>query len=150
MSSASSSDPGDRGDGGDLRSPLLPPPSSSNKPETQPKSELDKLCIDAMLQRYCGEFGSWQLRHFVLTCLAWALEAFHTMVMIFADSEPAWRCVGSGCDPGARTVCGFEPGSWEWAGGPGSSTVAEWGLVCGQKYKVGLVQSLFFGGCMIG
>ncbi|KAK9265978.1 hypothetical protein L1049_012551 [Liquidambar formosana] len=147
--SSSSSDP-DGGNGHDLRSPLLSPAK-----KTAGESEPEKLCIDDMLQRYCGEFGPWQLRHFVLTNLAWALEAFHTMVMIFADREPGWRCLegggpGSGCDPGARTVCGFDPGSWEWTGGSGSSTVAEWGLVCGEKYKVGLVQALFFGGCMVG
>uniref|UniRef100_A0A453D2X8 Uncharacterized protein n=1 Tax=Aegilops tauschii subsp. strangulata TaxID=200361 RepID=A0A453D2X8_AEGTS len=38
----------------------------------------------------------------------------------------------------------------EWEQGSGSSTVAEWGLVCGERYKVGLVQALFFAGCMIG
>ena len=133
---------------GDLRSPLIPPVEKSAG-----ESEPQKICIDGMLQKYCGEFGPWQLRHFVLTSLAWALEAFHTMVMIFADREPDWRCVvgRAGCDAvAAKTVCGLEPGSWEWTGGPGSSTVAQWGLVCGEKYKVGLVQALFFGGCMIG
>jgi OCT family organic cation transporter-like MFS transporter 4/5 len=140
------SDHGDRSS--DLRSPLIEPGK-----EPQPKSESEKICIDDMLQRHCGEFGPWQLKHFVLTSLAWALEAFHTMVMIFADREPAWRCTAvSGCDASASSVCGLDPGSWEWewAGGSGSSTVAEWGLVCGDKYKVGLVQALFFGGCMIG
>uniref|UniRef100_A0A5B6YRA3 Organic cation/carnitine transporter 4-like n=1 Tax=Davidia involucrata TaxID=16924 RepID=A0A5B6YRA3_DAVIN len=140
MPTTTSSDSGDR----DLRSPLIPPAK---------KSEPEKLCIDAMLQKYCGEFGFWQLKHFVLTSLAWALEAFHTMVMIFADREPGWRCVdggpGSGCTSSSLSVCGLEPGSWEWIGGPTSSTVAEWGLICGDKYKVGLVQALFFGGCMI-
>ena len=94
------------------------------------------------------------MKHFVLTSLAWALEAFHTMVMIFADREPAWRCLeegepGSGCFAEAN-VCKLQPGSWEWVGGAGSSTVSEFGLVCGEKYKIGLVQALFFGGCMIG
>ena len=75
------------------------------------------------------------------------------MVMIFADQEPVWWCIkgsGSRCDEKESSVCGLEPGSWEWKGGSGSSTVAQWGLVCGEKYKVGLVQALFFGGCMIG
>ncbi|XP_021836364.2 organic cation/carnitine transporter 4 isoform X1 [Spinacia oleracea] len=109
----------------------------------------EKLTIDEMLQKYCGEFGRWQLRHFVLTSLAWALEAFHTMVMIFADREPRWWCTGPGCQAQTQ-VCGLPPGSWDWVDGFGSSTVAEWGLVCGDKYKVGLVQSIFFFGCMIG
>ncbi|KAF8409461.1 hypothetical protein HHK36_005537 [Tetracentron sinense] len=140
---AASSDSGN----GDLTSPLVCPAKG-------PVGDGEKMGIDEMLQRYCGEFGLWQLRHFVLTSLAWSLEAFHTMVMIFADREPDWRCTAaqgdSGCSSVARTVCGLVPGSWEWIGGSGSSTVAEWGLVCGEKYKVGLAQSLFFGGCMIG
>ncbi|KAE8693427.1 Organic cation/carnitine transporter 4 [Hibiscus syriacus] len=133
-----------------LESPLIQP---NKVPEWEPGSEPEKLCVDDMLDVYCGEFGPWQLRHFVLTSLAWALEAFHTMVMIFADQEPAWRCVkgsGSLCDKKVASVCGLEPGSWEWQGGSESSTVAQWGLVCGEKYKVGLVQALFFAGCMIG
>ncbi|GMY31556.1 organic cation/carnitine transporter 4 [Fagus crenata] len=146
MSATSASDPSDDRDS-DLRSPLLEP---GKKPEPE-SSEPEKLCIDEMLRKYCGEFGRWQLRHFVLTSLAWALEAFHTMVMIFADKEPGWSCVsGSGCDATAGSVCGLEPGSWEWAGNPSSSTVSEWGLICGYKYRVGLAQALFFGGCMIG
>ncbi|KAL6975330.1 Organic cation/carnitine transporter 4 [Sarracenia purpurea var. burkii] len=146
MSPSSSTDLENR----DLRSPLIPPAKKSEPDEKQ------MLCIDDALQRYCGEFGSWQLKHFVLTSLAWALEAFHTMVMIFADRQPEWRCINDRClaataaASGGRSVCWLEPGSWEWIGGNGSSTVAEWGLVCDQKYKVGLVQSLFFGGCMIG
>ncbi|KAJ4726173.1 Organic cation/carnitine transporter like [Melia azedarach] len=141
MRSTSASDPGDDKS---LRSPLLPP---SKQPATD---EPEKLLIDDMLSKYCGEFGQWQLRHFVLTSLAWALEAFHTMVMIFADREPEWKCLGPGCDPSEKNICGFEPGSWTWTGGADRSTVAQWGLICEEKYKVGLVQALFFCGCMIG
>ncbi|XP_022717947.1 organic cation/carnitine transporter 4-like [Durio zibethinus] len=150
MATLTGSDPSSHGSL--LESPLLLPSKDSGW-ESGPGSEPHKLCIDDMLQIYCGEFGSWQFRHFVLTSLARALEAFHTMVMIFADQEPAWRCTkgsGSACDEKEKSVCGLEPGSWEWKGGSGSSTVAQWGLVCGDKYKVGLVQALFFGGCMIG
>ena len=127
------------------------PPKTSVPQEAGLRSplvgEAERLCMDDMLKKYCGEFGWWQLRHFVLTSMAWALEAFHTMVVIFADREPAWRCVGGAgdCD-----MCGMEAGTWEWVEGKGSSTVAEFGLICGEKYKVGLVQALFFAGCMIG
>lgn len=137
----------------DLKSPLVNHSHLSNNNES---TKHEKLSIDQMLQKHCGEFGLWQLRHFLLTSLAWALEAFHTMVMIFADREPQWRClegsIGSDCFSGgaSRSLCELETGSWEWIGGPHSSTVAEFNLLCGQKYKVGLVQALFFGGCMIG
>ncbi|CAN1171196.1 Organic cation/carnitine transporter 4 [Linum perenne] len=132
---------------------MAPPPNKSpslSEPFLSPSTGPPpvKLTIDEMLQKHCGEFGRWQLRHFALTNLALTLEAFHTMVMVFTDREPEFRCVGGGCDAAARSVCGLEPGSWEWVGG--STTVSEWGLVCGEKYKVGLVQSAFFVGCLIG
>ncbi|KAJ8763158.1 hypothetical protein K2173_025543 [Erythroxylum novogranatense] len=135
----------------DLRSPLVQPSKETtwNKP-VQGLQQPQKLTIDDVLQQHCGEFGPWQLRHFVLASLAWALEGLHTMVMIFADQEPEFRCVGTSCAEWAKTVCGFEPGSWDWVGGAGSSTVAQWDLVCGEKFKVGLVQAVFFGGFMIG
>ncbi|KAI3702921.1 hypothetical protein L6452_28675 [Arctium lappa] len=129
-----------------LRSPLLPPESKThlagNHDHPPP---IERLCIDDMLRKYCGEFGYWQFKHFVLTCLAWSLEAFHTMVMIFADRQPDAIVAA-----GDKGVCELDPATWQWDGGPGISTVAEWGLICGEKYKVGLVQALFFGGCMIG
>ncbi|MED6136080.1 Organic cation/carnitine transporter 4 [Stylosanthes scabra] len=149
MTATTSSDDENKKDAPDpeLQSPLIPLSTAAHG-GTKP---LQKLCFDDMLQMYCGEFGRWQMRHFVLTTIAWALEAFHTMVIIFADHEPNWRCLpDSKCDPTATTVCKLEPGTWEWVGGPRMSTVSEWGLICGNKYMVGLVQAVFFGGCMIG
>ncbi|CAK9317658.1 unnamed protein product [Citrullus colocynthis] len=115
------------------------------------ESGPESLTVDAMLQKYCGEFGPWQLRNFLLSNLSCTLEAFHTMVMIFADREVEWRCLDdSSCDAAGKDVCGLKPGSWEWVGGRGSSTVVEWDLVCEDKYKVGLAQAIFFLGCTLG
>ncbi|XP_051218818.1 organic cation/carnitine transporter 4-like [Lolium perenne] len=107
-----------------------------------------RLSIDDALAQHAGEFGRWQLRHFVLVSAAWALQALHTMVIIFADREPYMGCaIGDGrC--GDR--CAGAAAGWVWTQGSGSSTVAEWGLVCGERYKVGLAQAVFFAGCMIG
>lgn len=120
--------------------------SATLSPES---SQVKKVCIDEMFEKHCGELGWWQIRHFILTSLAWILMALHSMVMIFADHEPDWRCVsGPGCT--ATSICSLSPGDWEWIGGSGTSTVSEWGLICSEKYKVGFVHSLFFVGSMIG
>jgi len=108
-----------------------------------------RVGIDEALSAHAGEFGRWQLRHFVLVSAAWALEALHTMVIIFADREPAMACA-AGAGAGCGDRCAGAAAGWEWADGAASSTVAEWGLVCGERYKVGLVQAVFFAGCMIG
>ncbi|XP_078437080.1 organic cation/carnitine transporter 4-like [Wolffia australiana] len=115
-----------------------------------------RMGVDEALQEHAGEFGQWQMRHFVLTSMAWALEAFHTMVMIFAERKPDWRCLSETAGDACRDlgpvsgVCGLPVESWEWVGGNSASIVAEWGIVCGAEYKLGLVQSAFFLGCMIG
>uniref|UniRef100_A0A453D2P5 Uncharacterized protein n=2 Tax=Aegilops tauschii subsp. strangulata TaxID=200361 RepID=A0A453D2P5_AEGTS len=101
----------------------------------------DRLSIDDALAQHAGEFGRWQLRQFVMVTAAWALEAMHTMVMIFADREPAMSCPAGDRRCGDR--CAGAAAGWEWEQGSGSSTVAEWGLVCGERYKVGLVQAVF-------
>ncbi|KAF7003936.1 hypothetical protein CFC21_019207 [Triticum aestivum] len=108
----------------------------------------NRVSIDDALALHAGEFGRWQLRHFVLVTAAWMLEAMHTMVMIFADREPAMWCPAGDGRCGDR--CAGAAAGWEWEQGSGSSTVAEWGLVCGDRYKVGLVQAVYFAGCMMG
>ena len=120
-------------------------------------SKEQKMSIDDVLRLHAGEFGRWQLKHFTLVSIAWALEAFHTMVMIFADREPEWRChvgpSGAACRAAGATnadLCALPAGSWEWVQGHGASTVAQWGLICGKRYMVGLAQSTFFVGCMLG
>ncbi|MED6167494.1 Organic cation/carnitine transporter 4 [Stylosanthes scabra] len=134
-------------DSSNLRSPLMVPTEEKNN---EAAVVVEKLSIDEMIQKYCGEFGKWQLKHFVLANLAWTFYAFHIMVMPFADRIPEWRCVNGGGCGGGRSVCELRAGEWEWVGGRGGSTVSEWGLICGDKFKVGLVQSIFFAGCMIG
>ncbi|RYQ83947.1 hypothetical protein Ahy_B10g102828 [Arachis hypogaea] len=70
------------------------------------------------------------------------------MVMIFANREPEWRCTAAACGAVGST-CGIWPEEREWVGGRDSATVSEWELVCSDKFKIGLVQSLFFVGYMI-
>ncbi|KAF7011367.1 hypothetical protein CFC21_025685 [Triticum aestivum] len=108
----------------------------------------NRLSIDDALAQHAGEFGRWQLRHFLLVIAAWTLEAMHTMVMIFADREPAMSCPAGDGRCGDR--CSGASAGWEWDQGSASSTVAEWGLVCGESYKVGLVHAMYFASAMIG
>ena len=44
----------------------------------------------------------------------------------------------------------MERSSWEWVGGKGVTTVAEWDLICGDQYKKGLAQTVFFIGLLFG
>ncbi|CAM6087436.1 unnamed protein product [Calypogeia fissa] len=128
------------------------------------------MSVDDMLVKHVGEFGFAQLLHFVLVSLAWTVDALHTMVMIFGDRVPEWKCkpqlrpqLGSGGLNGtvtrmvlepvctaASSLCDLDPGTWEWVGKDTASTVSEWGLICAEEYKAGLAASLFFIGVLCG
>ncbi|KAL6650675.1 hypothetical protein ACP70R_009600 [Stipagrostis hirtigluma subsp. patula] len=47
-------------------------PSSSNGANSR------RVSIDDALALHAGEFGRWQLRHYLLVSAAWVLEALHT------------------------------------------------------------------------
>ncbi|MCO5614316.1 hypothetical protein L7F22_068594 [Adiantum nelumboides] len=57
--------------------------------------DTESVTIDEVLSKWVGEFGRAQIVHFTLTSLAWALEALHTLVTIFADNTPPWRCTNN-------------------------------------------------------
>jgi len=96
------------------------------------------------IQKRMGEFVRAQLKHFVLSSIAWTLEAFHTMVVIFSDYEPNWHCnIDKSFDDflsmnrrfescsSTGSVCSMDVGSmdratWGPDGGKGVSTVYEW------------------------
>lgn len=130
--------------------------------------------MDDMLVKHVGEFGWAQFWHFVLVSLAWTVEAFHTLVMIFGDRVPEWQClphhssaiasasasvqVGGVIDTlssfptctASSALCDLDRSAWEWVGGRRQSTVSEWDLICGEEYKAGLAGSLFFIGVLFG
>lgn len=56
-------------------------------------AEKERLCMDDMLQSYYGEFGGWQMMHFVLTSLlsnvgTRSISHDGDDIYIYADQEP--------------------------------------------------------------
>ncbi|KAF5175115.1 Solute carrier family 22 member [Thalictrum thalictroides] len=111
------------------------------------------LSVDEVIEEYVGSFGFSQLLHVFFVSLAWIFDSQNTLVTIFTDAQPSWTCKtgGTWCNPrSSKSMCKLKPGSWEWSNGSGSSTIAEWGLVCDQRFLAGLPASLFFIGSLFG
>ncbi|KAH7306451.1 hypothetical protein KP509_22G012900 [Ceratopteris richardii] len=128
------------------------------------------VSIDEVFSKWVGSFGRAQKIHFAVTSFAWSLEALHTLVPIFADKTPAWRCArdattshlpvlrtssslascsSSTSSPWSSAVCKLSPFAWEWVR-KDESTISEWNLVCSRSYMQGLTQSCFFIGSFLG
>ena len=132
-------------------------------PSVEPKHPPQIVSIDDILKNWAGEFGKSQALHFTISSFAWALEALHTLVVVFADKNPSWRCITNANPMAAHSspilcggsmhmssICSMDRSLWEWTHGKSESTVSEWDLICGNTYKKGLAQSSFFIGCLIG
>lgn len=124
-----------------------------------------ELTVDEVIEGYVGTFGFAQLIHVFLVSLAWIFDSQNTLVTIFTDAQPSWKCkpqIGTTnyinwCnntidhDPHHHeSICGLVSGSWEWIGGKQTSIISEWGLVCDYKFRAGIPASLFFLGSLFG
>lgn len=127
--------------------------------EEKVKQEKVEVSVEDIIDEYVGGFGYAQLLHAFLASLAWFFDAQHTLVTIFTDKQPAWRCVDhqsqvlyanmNSCTK-QSSICEMDKSLWEWVGGDNTSIIAEWGLVCGDKFKAGLPASMFFIGSFLG
>ncbi|KAJ0968979.1 hypothetical protein J5N97_021856 [Dioscorea zingiberensis] len=116
--------------------------------ETETKVELT---VNEIIEQHVGSFGLSQFLQVFLVSLAWVFDAQNTLVTIFTDAQPAWKCkVPSSLCSSSASLCGLEPGTWEWNGGHKTSTVAEWNLICNHKFRAGVPSSMFFIGSLFG
>ncbi|XP_077246374.1 organic cation/carnitine transporter1 isoform X2 [Tasmannia lanceolata] len=110
-----------------------------------------ELTVDEIIEDYVGPLGFSQIVHAFLVSLAWIFDSQNTLVTIFSDAQPSWRCIGSSCGQGSPTsMCELRTDGWEWIGGKTSSTIAEWGLICDYKVMAGIPASMFFFGSIFG
>lgn len=128
------------------------------------------LSVDQILDQHVGGFGPAQQLHVLMVSLAWAFDALQSLIPIFTDAQPPWRCTVSQtpdlthnvtlqlpasmsgqkwCTP-KSSLCEMDGSLWEWVDGRGSSVVSEWGLICHDNFKSGVPASLFFMGCILG
>jgi OCT family organic cation transporter-like MFS transporter 4/5 len=127
--------------------------------EEKGKEEKVEVSVEEIIEGYVGGFGYAQIIHAFLVSLAWFFDSQHTLVTIFTDKQPAWRCVDhqsqfshvnmNSCTK-QSSICEMDKSLWEWVGGNDTSIIAEWGLVCGDKFKAGLPASMFFIGSFLG
>ncbi|KAE8712479.1 rhodanese-like domain-containing protein 8 [Hibiscus syriacus] len=119
------------------------------------------LTVDEVMDRYTGSLGLYRLLHVVLVSFAWAFDSHSTLITIFTDAQPSWRCKNhhvnasissfwcmNGTSSGSKgqpgQVCGLAAGTWEWVGANTTSTIVERNLICHRRFLAAIPASLFF------
>ncbi|XP_042404204.1 organic cation/carnitine transporter 1-like [Zingiber officinale] len=128
------------------------------QPEAAANAEPPRLelTVEEIIEDHVGSLGFAQLLHVFFVSIAWVFDAQSTLVTIFSDAQPAWRCKASSSSLPACSattpagMCGLDRGAWEWVAGSKSSIIAEWDLVCGKRFQAGIPASLFFLGSLLG
>ena len=58
-----------------------------------------ELTVEEVISLHVGEIGKAQMWHFLLSSVAWVPAVFMTLMSVFTERDPAWRCVVlDGCD----------------------------------------------------
>lgn len=125
------------------------PQSLNTDQEAAAKSNRLELSVDEIIEDHIGAFGLSQIMQVLLVSLAWIFDSQNTLVTIFSDAQPQWSCISSSCSS-SHNICGMSRSAWQWVGGSKTSTIAEWDLICGHKFKAGVPASLFFIGSLFG
>ncbi|XP_072031442.1 solute carrier family 22 member 15-like [Amphiura filiformis] len=106
---------------------------------------LRKRDFDDVLQDI-GGFGRAQMLFFVVICYGSAARACLGVAQVFLGKVPKFHCEGQPTEDPCKATCGqyiFDKSNF-------SSIVSEWALVCEDKEYVGLVQSAFMFGILLG
>ncbi|KAJ6844095.1 organic cation/carnitine transporter 1 [Iris pallida] len=113
-----------------------------------------ELTVDEIIEQHVGSLGFAQIVHvFLVTRVDLRLpeHARHHIQRRAAQVEVQGGA--RGCGGGVRHVgdaVRARRGAWEWVGGSRTSTIAEWELICGNKFRAGIPASLFFIGSLLG
>lgn len=96
--------------------------------------------VDDILVQQLGQFGRGQLILLAVSGLGWANLAMQVFLTTFTAADPlspgSWQCRSTFTQcTDAKGVCALPPGELIWTR-PEHSVVAQFGLICGQSWKV--------------
>lgn len=100
-----------------------------------------------------GHFGYIQILYYVLLVTLQFFTAFHMLLTVYTGLEPSFTCFAKDgaeklvnhCFNNSISSCRIAYDAPQFA-----SFAMEWNLICDQKYRVAIVQSVWMGGVMTG
>ncbi|XP_064650765.1 solute carrier family 22 member 15-like [Lineus longissimus] len=98
--------------------------------------------------REIGELGRHQKKIFLAVALLNGYIAFHNLNTVFIGAKPAFSCLTADGSVVVNT-CDLECKTFEYSH-EFTSIATEWHLICGDAYKISLVQSVYMFGVLIG
>lgn len=120
----------------------------------------NSITYDEALAQYVGEFGRGQRLFVAVTSLNYIPNAVIFYLMVFLTLDPItkrhWECTNpadAACAaiwqaPSPTAFCSMSQSQWAWTNT--DNLAAYFNMVCGDKWKVQLLNMMMFIGCLIG
>ena len=124
-----------------------------------PMLDARSFTVDELLEAHVGELGRAQLQLLAWASLSFIPMALLLLLMVFTSFDPVegrlWTCMDAddvecqealtGPMPVGPGFCALGPGRTQWTT-PGDSIISEFGLTCGNAWKVWwMIGSCFHG-----
>lgn len=105
--------------------------------------------FDDVLTCYVGDWGRGQLVLLLASSSSWITLSLIVLSMVFVTQKPKWDCLST-ADTMCLLVlqqqgdlCDLSHDQYTWTS-PHTSVVSSFNLVCGEGWKVGLSNAVFF------
>ncbi|KAK2354099.1 organic cation/carnitine transporter [Trifolium repens] len=114
-----------------------------------------KLSWDEIIEKSLSNFGWMDFLQAVLVSIAMFFDAQQSFISIYTDNYPKWHCTNtdtntnSSCSS-SSDICKLPRSSWSWDTHPSNTIISHWNLECASTFIIGLPQSSFFIGCLLG
>ncbi|XP_058734741.1 organic cation/carnitine transporter 3-like [Vicia villosa] len=105
---------------------------------------------DEMIERSLGTFGWVEFVQCILVSFAMFFDAQQAFITIYTDDYPTWHCTNSTLCNSNSDICKIPKSSWSWDGPSQKTIISQFHLECASDFIIGLPQSSFFIGCLIG
>jgi hypothetical protein len=112
-----------------------------------------KLSWDEIIEKSLSNFGWMDFLQAVLVSIAMFFDAQQSFISIYTDNYPKWHCTNTNTNSSCSSssdICKLPRSSWSWDTHPSNTIISHWNLECASTFIIGLPQSSFFIGCLLG
>ncbi|AES99605.1 organic cation/carnitine transporter [Medicago truncatula] len=140
-------------------------PVQIDVPESRSNIEQEnkpRLSWDVIIEKSLSNFGWMDFLQAVLVAIAMFFDAQQSfghhlctigIPIIYTDNYPKWHCTNTNTNSSCSSssdICKLPRSSWSWDTHSSNTIISYWNLECASTFVIGLPQSSFFTGCLLG
>ncbi|KAL9244255.1 hypothetical protein vseg_018052 [Gypsophila vaccaria] len=107
------------------------------------------MSVEDVIESSLGKMTWTQILQAVLTSIPPVFDNQQTLISVFTDAQPAWRCNNLRSCNSFTDICGLPRADWDWVGNKSDTIISDWDLECASSFIQGLPATSYFLGCLL-